>query len=489
MRVAVSARARLFERAGVVWFISRDAPSRIDVYDTRGWMPSSPRLHTGMRATTSAAAAIPSAGTRRGAARSAGPALRGLPSAPRRRGTTAPGATGARGGPAESSGSSRGSRREDGKEEPPWALMGRSVHEHHVSLSKEQADELALLAVCDESGVDAETLRTALKRLEEICPPLAKRRARGEVKPAEMARLALDLPAVTSGMLGIKRLLPGADAAELCARQTSLFAKPGVDNAVDVVQHSPRGSRRCRARSLGVRRAHRRRSRGVGDRRGRRGNDRRDRRPSRRASRRVAVREPRRALRKAPGVSGHQGPRRVQADVRVRTPGGSRGGDASRRRDAGTKSRHPGTGTETETGTGDGGPRAMAGVLVRVQIREADAGADAERLRRGQVTDGFPEHTRHGRPRAVRRLEAGVPGRGTRGCAAKKPEHILPGEFFPFGAVPSLLSPVRSRCTWSLAPVSLLSTASDELIRASRSRPFRAVREEHAGRVASAIER
>ena len=113
--------------------------------------------------------------------------------------------------------------------------MGRSVHEHHVSLSKEQADELALLAVCDESGVDVETLRTALKRLEEICPPLAKRRARGEVKPAEMARLALDLPAVTSGMLGVKRLLPGADAAELCARQTSLFAKPGVDNAVDVV--------------------------------------------------------------------------------------------------------------------------------------------------------------------------------------------------------------------------------------------------------------
>jgi hypothetical protein len=113
--------------------------------------------------------------------------------------------------------------------------MGRSVHEHHVALSKEQADELALLAVCDESGVDVETLRTALKRLEEICPPLAKRRARGEVKPAEMARLALDLPAVTSGMLGVKRLLPGADAAELCARQTSLFAKPGVDNAVDVV--------------------------------------------------------------------------------------------------------------------------------------------------------------------------------------------------------------------------------------------------------------
>ena len=113
--------------------------------------------------------------------------------------------------------------------------MGRSVHEHHVSLSKEQADELALLAVCDESGVDVETLRTALKRLEEICPPLAKRRARGEVKPAEMARLALDLPAVTNGMLGIKRLLPGANAAELCARQTSLFAKPGVDNAVAVV--------------------------------------------------------------------------------------------------------------------------------------------------------------------------------------------------------------------------------------------------------------
>mmetsp|Transcript_373 Transcript_373/g.1348 ORF Transcript_373/g.1348 Transcript_373/m.1348 type:complete len:278 (-) Transcript_373:47-880(-) len=191
---------------------------------------------------------------------------------------------------------------------------------------------------------------------------------------------------------------------------------------------SSRGSRRCRARSLGVRRAHRRRSRSVGDRRGRRGNDRRDLRPSRRASRRVAVREPRRALRKAPGVSGHQGPRRVQADVRVRTPGGSRGGDASRRETRGRKVGTRGRGRRRGRGwTRRRGPRrALARVLVRVQIREADAGADAERLRRGQVTDRFPEYTRHGRPRAVRRLEAGVPGQGTRGCAAKKPEHILP---------------------------------------------------------------
>ena len=359
--------------------------------------------------------------------------------------------------------------------------MGRSVHEHHVSLSKEQADELALLAVCDESGVDAETLRTALKRLEEICPPLAKRRARGEVKPAEMARLALDLPAVTSGMLGVKRLLPGADAAELCARQTSLFAKPGVDNAVDVVNTLRAGLEGAGLEPsacdeliaavpamLVIDAADGGTIAGI-------------------VARAGALRDalPTANLAKLCGkrpeflVTKDRGEYRLTYESEPRV-GHAAGMPVGKRR--GDEKSAPGDGDGD--GDGDRGRRAMAGVLVRVQIREADAGADAERLRRGQVTDGFPEHTRHGRPRAVRRLEAGVPGRGTRGCAAKKPEHILPGEFFPFGAVPSLLSPVRSRCVPSLAPVSLLSTVSDELIRASRSRPFRAVREEHAGRVA-----
>ena len=367
--------------------------------------------------------------------------------------------------------------------------MGRSVHEHHVSLSKEQADELALLAVCDESGVDVETLRTALKRLEEICPPLAKRRARGEVKPAEMARLALDLPAVTISMLGIKRLLPGADAAELCARQTSLFAKPGVDNAASVVRALRAGLEdagldpsACDELIAAVPAVLVIDADDGGTIAGicARAGALRDALPSANLAELCG---------KRPEflVTKDRGEYRLTYESEPRV-GHAAGMPVGERR--GDEKSAPGDGD----GDGDGdrrrGPRrAMARVLVRVQIREADAGADAERLRRGQVTDRFPEHTRHGRPRAVRRLEAGVPGQGTRGCAAKKPEHILPGELFPFGVVPSLLSPVRSRRTWSFAPVSPLSTASDELIRASRSRPFRAVREEHAGRVASAIER
>ena len=37
--------------------------------------------------------------------------------------------------------------------EEPWALMGRSVHEHHLTLTRDQIDELALGAVSDEAGV------------------------------------------------------------------------------------------------------------------------------------------------------------------------------------------------------------------------------------------------------------------------------------------------------------------------------------------------
>ena len=54
--------------------------------------------------------------------------------------------------------------------------MGRSVHEHHVGLSREQEDELALGAVADEAGVSLESLRSNLERLERLCPPLVARR-------------------------------------------------------------------------------------------------------------------------------------------------------------------------------------------------------------------------------------------------------------------------------------------------------------------------
>ena len=62
-------------------------------------------------------------------------------------------------------------------------------------------------------------------------PPLARRRARGEIKPTELARLALDLDAVATAMLRVKRLLPDADAAEMCAARPALFRPEGCDRA------------------------------------------------------------------------------------------------------------------------------------------------------------------------------------------------------------------------------------------------------------------
>ena len=109
--------------------------------------------------------------------------------------------------------------------------MGRSVHEHHVGLSREQEDELALGAVADEAGVSLESLRSNLERLERLCPPLVARRERGEVKPARLARLALDLDAVASRMMRLKLLLPNADVAEMCARKPALLEAGAVDRA------------------------------------------------------------------------------------------------------------------------------------------------------------------------------------------------------------------------------------------------------------------
>lgn len=123
----------------------------------------------------------------------------------------------------------------------PWALMGRSVHEEHLLLSKDQIDELALGAVADESGVDVDTLRANMRRLESLCPPLVARRRRGEVKAADVARLALDLPSTTAAMLGVKELLPQADAAALCAKKTALFTPEGVARAKVVAAAVRRG--------------------------------------------------------------------------------------------------------------------------------------------------------------------------------------------------------------------------------------------------------
>ena len=132
---------------------------------------------------------------------------------------------------ADSGGNADATARSRREKPPPWALMGRSVHEHHVGLSREQEDELALGAVADEAGVSLESLRSNLERLERLCPPLVARRERGEVKPARLARLALDLDAVASCMMRLKLLLPNADVAEMCARKPALLGAEAVDRA------------------------------------------------------------------------------------------------------------------------------------------------------------------------------------------------------------------------------------------------------------------
>ena len=135
---------------------------------------------------------------------------------------------------ADSGGNADATARSRREKPPPWALMGRSVHEHHVGLSREQEDELALGAVADEAGVSLESLRANLRRLERLCPPLVARRERGEVKPARLARLALDLDAVASSMMRLKVLLPNTDVAEMCARKPALLGAEAVDRAVAV---------------------------------------------------------------------------------------------------------------------------------------------------------------------------------------------------------------------------------------------------------------
>ena len=115
--------------------------------------------------------------------------------------------------------------------------MGRSVHERHVALTAEQQDALALGAVADETGVPVETLRANLARLLALVPPLAARRARGAVTPAALVRIALDLPAVAAAGVRVKRILPRADAAAVCAALPALMERPeALDRAEAVVE-------------------------------------------------------------------------------------------------------------------------------------------------------------------------------------------------------------------------------------------------------------
>ena len=140
---------------------------------------------------------------------------------------------------ASSPSSSSSSSSRDAADAPtPWALMGRSVHERHVALTAEQQDALALGAVADETGVPVETLRANLARLLALVPPLAARRARGAVTPAALVRIALDLPAVAAAVVRVKRILPRADAAAVCAALPALMERPEALDRAEAVDEA-----------------------------------------------------------------------------------------------------------------------------------------------------------------------------------------------------------------------------------------------------------
>ena len=360
---------------------------------------------------------------------------------------------------ADSGGDAEATARSRKEKAAPWALMGRSVHEHHVGLSREQEDELALGAVADEAGVSLESLRSNLERLERLCPPLAARRERGEVKPARLARLALDLDAVASSMMRLKVLLPNADVAEMCARKPALLGAEAVDRAeaVAAIVGSEYPAR------FVVPNVARDDENDENDERLHRSINRAETsallasvpdillEPCDEAVRAIVTRA--RALRfllpnaDVARLAGKMPSFLLTSDAGLAA---SRGGHAAglepgrpragRRAYQGTQTndttdptdrRHD---TRDDTTLAENARRArerkrlvLVRALARRRLRRRDARAHAEGLRRRPPADGFPEHPRHGRARAVRGPARGVPDQGPGGRAADEPENRVPG--------------------------------------------------------------
>ena len=358
---------------------------------------------------------------------------------------------------ADSGGDAEATARSRKEKAAPWALMGRSVHEHHVGLSREQEDELALGAVADEAGVSLESLRSNLERLERLCPPLAARRERGEVKPARLARLALDLDAVASSMMRLKVLLPNADVAEMCARKPALLGAEAVDRA-EAVAAIVGSEYPARFVVPNVARDDE--------------NDENDENeihhsinraetsallasvpdillePCDEAVRAIVTRAgalrflltnadvERLAGKCLVSVDERRGARRVARRPR-RRPRTRAEPRAGRRAYQGTQTNDTTDPTDRRHDTREGKGNArrarerkrlvLVRALARRRLRRRDARAHAEGLRRRPPADGFPEHPRHGRARAVRGPARGVPDQGPGGRAADEPENRVPG--------------------------------------------------------------
>jgi len=88
---------------------------------------------------------------------------------------------------------------------------------------------LAVDVVADARGVDADALARDVDRLFALCPGLGERVARGEVKRALAAELAVTLKATMEAMLAIKMSFVSADvdAASVCAREPRLLRLRG----------------------------------------------------------------------------------------------------------------------------------------------------------------------------------------------------------------------------------------------------------------------
>jgi hypothetical protein len=110
---------------------------------------------------------------------------------------------------------------------PALNLLGRTVKVKHI-LEGRADDALGRLAadvVADARGVDADALARDVDRLFALCPGLGERVARGEVKRALAAELAVDLRETMAAMLAIKNTFASADvdAGDVCAREPRLL--------------------------------------------------------------------------------------------------------------------------------------------------------------------------------------------------------------------------------------------------------------------------
>ena len=264
----------------------------------------------------------------------------------------------------------------------PWALMGRSVHEHHVTLTKEQQDELALGSVADASGVPLDNLgqpRAPGASFPAGATPRARRNQTHRARPARPGPTPSPPPCSASSDCSRTRTPPRF------ARRVPLF-RP---------EDRPRPKRRRRVPTRLRPRRSTSRGRGRHPRRGPRN------------SYLATDEEVRDAARRAETIREPPRPRRqtVRRKTRVlTTPSGRAPGARRPPRDRG--------GARLR-GRGRGRGRVRPGGVARGWVARGGFGARCRRVAADCDVDRLltiSEHPGHGRPGAVRGSTTGVPG-------------------------------------------------------------------------------